>query len=146
MAKVIDEANEYFFGRGIRFVCSLPGHSGLAGENELRDVGESDGVTPGDALAGELPDEVAEEEIHFVGGGKAVDVGEKLGGEDFGVDGRDGGLETTSVVGAEHWMLRVVRGAMISVDQHVTALAAGVLVLALMIGVWSGGHGLAFRG
>ena len=135
MAKAVDEANEYFFSRGIRFVCSLPGHSGLAGENELRDVGESDGVTPGDALAGELPDEVAEEEIHFIGGGKAVDVGEKLGGEDFGVDGRNGCLETTGVVGAEHWMLDSVCGGMVLVDQHVTAVAAGILVLALTIAV-----------
>jgi hypothetical protein len=133
LAKAIDEANKYFFSRGIRFVCSLPGHRGLAGENELRDVGESDCVTPGDALAGELPDEIAEEEIHFVGGGEAVDVGEKLGGEGFGVDGRNGRLETADVVGAERWTLDSVRGAMVLVDQHVAAPAFGADVLALMI-------------
>src|SRR6266446_3505523 len=80
LAKASDEANELRLLRGLWFVCSFSGHGGLAGENELRDVGESDGVTAGNALASELSDEIAEEEIHFVGGGETVDVGKKLGG------------------------------------------------------------------
>jgi hypothetical protein len=75
LAKASDEANELRFVGGLRFACSLSGHGGLAGENELRDVGESDGVTAGDALASELPDEIAEEEIDLIGGGETVDVG-----------------------------------------------------------------------
>ena len=84
LAKASDEAIEHRFVRALRFVaCSLFGHGGLAGEDELRDVGQSDGVTAGDALASELPDKIAEEEIDLIGGGETVDVSEKLGGEDF---------------------------------------------------------------
>src|SRR5713101_6203720 len=138
--------SELLFGPGVRFVgCSLSGHGGLTGENQLRDVGESDGVTAGDALASELPDEIAEEEIHFVSGGEAVDVGKKLGGEEFGIDNGNGGPETVSVVSAERGGRGAVRGAMVLVDQHVAALAAGVLELALMVGVLFWGHRLAFR-
>jgi hypothetical protein len=82
------------FVGGLRFVYSLSGHGGLAGENELRDVGKSDGVTACDALASELPDEIAEDEIDLIGGGETVDVGEKLGGENLGIDGWNGRLET----------------------------------------------------
>jgi hypothetical protein len=94
LAKASDEANELRFVGGLRFACSLSGHGGLAGENELRDVGKSDGVTACDALASELPDEIAEEEIDLIGGGETVDVGEKLGGENLGIDGWNGRLET----------------------------------------------------
>jgi len=48
----------------------------------LGDVGKSDGVTAGDALTSELPDEIAEEEIDLIGSREAVDVGKKLVGED----------------------------------------------------------------
>jgi hypothetical protein len=76
------------------------GHGGLAGQNQLRDVGQGDSVAPGDALARELPDEIAEEEIHLIGGRKAVNVAEKLCGEDLRVhDGNS--LEALCVVGAE---------------------------------------------
>ena len=63
----------------------------------MRHVGKSDGVAAGDAFAGELPDEIAEKEIHLVGGGEAVDVGEKLVGEDFRIDKGNFGAETVSV-------------------------------------------------
>jgi len=146
LAKASDEMSELLFGRRLRFIgCSLSGHGRLTCENQLRDVGESDGVTAGDAFASELSDEIAEEEIHFVSGGEAVDVVEKLGGEDFRIDGGNGGSETVSVVGAERRGRGAVRGAMSRVDQHVAALAAGVLELALMVGVLFWGHRLAFR-
>jgi len=48
------------------------------------------------------------------------------------------------MVGAERGRLALFAVAML-VDQHVAALAAGVLVLALAIGVLFWGHGLAFR-
>ena len=135
--------NELLFIGGLRFVCSLPSNSGLAGENELRDVGKSDGVTAGDALAGELADEIAKEEIHFVGSGEAIDVGQKLGGEDFRIDKGDLGEETFGVEGAERrWSGSVT---MIGINEHVAALAAGVLELALIHGKLFWGHGLAFR-
>ena len=131
LAKAGDELLEDRFARGLRFVCcSLFGHGGLAGEDELRDVSESDGIAACDALAGELPDEIAEEEIHFVGGDEAVDVVEKLGGEDFGIDKGNLGSETVGVESAEsRWYGSV---AMIGINQHVTALAAGILELALI--------------
>jgi hypothetical protein len=115
-AKASDDASELLFFHGFLVGCSFSGHGGLAGENELRDVGESDGVAAGDALAGELPDEIAEEEIDFVGGGEAVDVIEKLGGENFWIDSGNGGSETVRVVGAERWAVRSVRDAMVLVD------------------------------
>ncbi len=145
MAKASNEANVLRFGRSLRFVCSFFGHGGLADEDELGDVGKSDGVAAGDALASKLPDEVAEEEIHFIGGCKAVDVGKKLGGEDLGIDDGNADSETVGVVGAERWVQRTVRGAMVLVDQHMAVLAAGVLVLTLMDELLLRGHRLAFR-
>ena len=68
LAKASDEAIEHRFVGSLRFDCALSGHGGLAGEDELRDVGKSDGVAAGDALASELPDEIAEEEIDLVRG------------------------------------------------------------------------------
>jgi len=150
LAKASDEANELRFVGGLRFVCSLSGQGGLAGEDELRDVGESDSVTAGDALASELPDEIAEEEIDLIGGGETVDVVEKLGGEDLGIHDGSGCAETFGVIGAERWALGSVREAMILVDQHVTAVALGADVLAMGIdggadgGAGFRGHSLAF--
>ena len=111
----------------------MSGHGGLARENELGDVGESDGITAGDALASKLPDEIAEEEIDLIGGGETVDVVEKLGGEDFRIDGWNGGAETVGVVGAERWARGAGRGTMMLVDQHVAAAAFGADVLAMGI-------------
>jgi hypothetical protein len=117
LAKASDEAIEHRFVRALRFVaCSLPGHGGLAGEDELRDVGKSDGVTAGDAPASELPDEIAEEEIDLIGGGETVDVSEKLGGEDFGVDGWDTRFETIGVIGAERGAVYAVGKPTVLVD------------------------------
>src|SRR5258707_74860 len=39
----------------------------------------------GDTFAGELPGEIADEEIHGKGGGEVIDLGEKIGGEDLGL-------------------------------------------------------------
>ena len=137
-----DEAIEDRFARGIRFFCcSLLGHGGLAGEDELRDVSQGDGIAACDALAGELPDEIAEEEVHFVGGGEAVDVSKEFGGENLGVDRRRSRCETASMVGAEGWAGGATCWAMIGIDQQAAAVAAGVLVMALRIRVLFGGHG-----
>jgi hypothetical protein len=84
LAKAGDEALEQRFAPSVRFFCSLFGHGSLAGKNQLREVGEGDGIAARDALASELPDEIAEEEIHFIGGGEAVDVREEFGGENLG--------------------------------------------------------------
>src|SRR5439155_8283307 len=115
--KTSDEAIERRFVRALRFVaCSLFGHGGLAGEDELRNVGKSDGVTAGDALASELPDKIAEEEIDLIGGGETVDVSEKLGGEDFGVNGRNTRFETIGVIGAERGAVHAVGKPAVLVD------------------------------
>ena len=140
LAKASDEANELRFVGGLRFVCSLSGHGGLAGEDELRDVSESDSVTAGDALASELPDEIAEEEIDLIGDGETVDVVEKLGGEDLGIHDGSGCAETFGVIGAERWALgsvsalrkpgsRFTRARMVSLKPRVKAIVVTFLSL-----------------
>jgi hypothetical protein len=104
----------------------------LAGEDELRDVGKSDGVAAPDAFASELPDEIAQEEIDLIGSCEAVDVGKQLVGEDLGIDSGNGRSETIRALGAERWA-RVVRRAMMVVDQHVAALDFWADVLAMGI-------------
>ena len=117
MAKAGDEAIKHRFVRALRFVaCTLSGHGGLAGEDELRDVGKSDGIAARDALANELPDEIAKEEIDLIGGGETVDVSEKLGGEDFGVNGRNTRFETIGVIGAERGAVYAVGKPTVLVD------------------------------
>jgi hypothetical protein len=112
---------------------SFSGHRGLARENKLRDVGKSDGIASGDTLARELSYEIAEEEIHFIGGCKAVNFGEKLRGEDLRVDSGNIRSETVCVVGAKHRARSSVRGTMILVDQHVAAIAFRADVLAMEV-------------
>jgi hypothetical protein len=124
--------------------CFFSSHGGLASEKKLRDVGEGDGVATGDALASELFDEIAQEEIHFIGGRKGVNVAEKFGGEGFGVDSGNARTETIRVVGAEGRVFGTVRGTMSRIDQHVAALATGIPILAFRIGLLFWGHRLAF--
>ena len=145
MAKASEEASLLRFFQAFLLSCSFSGHGGLAGENELGDVGESDGVAAGDTLARELSDEIAEEEIDLIGGGETVDVGKKFGGEDFGIDNGCAGPKAVSVISTERRVCPSVRVTVILVDQHVATLSAGVLVLALMDRVLFRGHGLAFR-
>ena len=73
-------------------------HGGDAAEEELADIGDGDGVEAGDAFAGELADEVAEEGVDGVGGGEVFQVAEEFGGGFivmalivFRAGGRDGG-------------------------------------------------------
>jgi hypothetical protein len=141
LEKLLGEAHVVGILRG----CSLPGHGGLAHENELGDVGEGQGIATGDAFPDELPDEIAEEEIDFIGGGEGADILEKLGGENLGVYRGCICLETAGVVGAERRASGAAGGTMMGVNHHAAAVAAGVLVLALLIGVLFWGHGLAFR-
>ena len=141
LAKASDEASVLRFFQGFLQGGSLSGHGGLARENELGDVGESDGITAGDALASKLPDEIAEEEIDLIGGGETVDVVEKLGGEDFRIDRRNADSETLGVVGAENRARSAICGTMVLVDQHVAAVAFGADVLAM--GIDGGANGSA---
>jgi hypothetical protein len=116
LAKASDEVLEHRFVRGLGFVGSLSGHGGLAGEDELRDVGKSDGVAAGDALASELPYEIAEEEIDLIRGSETVDVGEKLGGKDLRIDSGNTGSKTVRVIGAEGWAMCAVGQPLVLVD------------------------------
>jgi hypothetical protein len=127
----------FFLGLGRSFQC------GEAIKEQLGNVSKGNGVATGDAFTGKLPDEIAEEEIHGSGGGEIMDVAEKIGGEDFGLHGGNGGAETVGVVSAEHWASSSLRGTMILVNQHVTAVAFGADVLALMVDGNAGfvGHG-----
>src|SRR5260370_42070556 len=75
LAKASDEAIEHRFVRGLRFICcTLSGHVGLAGVGEVGDVGRSDGVAAGDALARELPYQIAGGQIDLVSGCETFDV------------------------------------------------------------------------
>jgi hypothetical protein len=55
-------------------------HGGDAAEEELADVGDGDGVETGDAFAGELADEIAEERVDGVGSGEVFHVVEQFVG------------------------------------------------------------------
>ena len=124
-------AVRFFFSFLLGLKLSLQGREAV--EKQLGNVGQGNGVAAGDAFAGELLDEIAEEEIHGAGGGEVVDVAEKFGGEGFRVDRWNAGSETAGVVGAERRARDAVRGTMILVDQHVAALAFGANVLAVGI-------------
>jgi hypothetical protein len=117
----------------LRLGRGFPGHSGLAGQNKLRNIGKGDGIAPGDAFTRELPDEIAEEKVHLIGGRKTIDVSEKLGGKDLRIHNGNGRLETRCVIGAERGTADSVRGAMMFVDQHVTTTALWADVLAVEV-------------
>ena len=82
----------------------------------MGDVGKSDGIAAGDTLASELPYEIAEEQIDLVSGSETVDVGEKLGGKDLGIDSGNTGSKTVRVIGAERWVVRAVGEPAVLVD------------------------------
>jgi hypothetical protein len=126
---------------GVLFVLLFLAQRGEAIKEQLAEIGQGDGVAAGDAFAGELFDEIAEEEIHGIGGGEVFDLAEKLGGEGFGIEGGTLRFETVYVVGAESRALLSIRRAVMLVNQHVATLAARILVLAVRFGVMFGGHG-----
>ena len=141
LTKGSDEALERCFAAGVWLVGPLFGHGSLAGEDELGDVGKCDGVAARDALASELPYEIAEEEIDLISGDETVDVGKQLGGEDFGINGGNGSLEAIGVISAEGRAAISLGGTMVLVDQHVAAVAFGANVLAPRIGGGANGSG-----
>ena len=130
----------FFLGRGRSF------QSGEAIEEQLGNVSQGNGVATGDAFAGELFNEIAEEEIHGSRSGEILDVAKKVGGKDFGLHDGNGDAKPVSVVGAERRAAGSLRPAMILVNQHVAAVAFGADVPTLMIdgNARFGGHGHAF--
>jgi hypothetical protein len=96
-----DVVQQELAGGGVVVLLHFFPHRGKAIEEQLAKVGQSDGVTAGDALAGELFDEIAEEEIHGIGGGEVYDIAEKLGGEGFGVGSLLGIPRLPSVFGTK---------------------------------------------
>ena len=120
-------------------------HGAESGEEELRNVSEGDGVAAGDAFVSKLPDEIAEEEIHLVGGDELIDPIEELARDDFGIWSWKAHLDFVCVIGAEGRALGSLVGAVMVVNRHVAAVATGILVLALRIDVKFRRHGLAFR-
>jgi hypothetical protein len=130
---------------GVLLVLHFFPQRGKAIEKQLAKVGQGDGVAASDAFSGKLFDEIAEEEIHGVGGGEVYDLAEKLGSKGFGIG--DGILRFAlgKMVRAKRGTFLSIRGTMILVNQHVATLAARILVLTLGFGVVFGGHGFAFR-
>ena len=74
--------------------------SGEAIEEELRDIGKGQGVAAGDALVGELYNEIAEEEVNGVGIREVPDVVEEFVGGSFMLEATRLHL-LANVVGAE---------------------------------------------
>lgn len=72
-----------FLGLRRLFAVLLAADGREAVEEQLAQVGERDGVPAGDALADDLLDQVAEEEIYGFGGGEVLDVGQELIGNLF---------------------------------------------------------------
>src|SRR4029077_4205862 len=109
-------------------------------EEQLAEIGQGYGVAAGDAFASELLNEIAEEEIHGVGGGEVFEIAEELGGEGFGIGEGTLRFALGKMVGAERGTFLSIRGTLILVNQHVTTLAARILMLTLGFGVMFGGH------
>ena len=65
-------------------------------EEQLGNVSQGNGVAAGDAFAGELLDEITEEEIYGTGRGEVTDVAEKVGGENLGLHCGNTRLETSA--------------------------------------------------
>jgi hypothetical protein len=140
------DASGFLFFRGFFLGCGCSLQGGEAIEEQLGNVCQGNGVATGDAFAGELFDEIAEEEIHGTRCGEILDVAKKVGGKDFGLHDGNGDAEPVSVVGAELRAAGSLRRAMILVNQHVAAVAFGANVPTLMIdgNAGFGGHSYAF--
>ncbi|MFI5059255.1 MAG: hypothetical protein ACHQLQ_13835 [Candidatus Acidiferrales bacterium] len=88
-------------GGDVTLFLNFSPHRGETVEEQLAEIGQSDGVAAGDALAGELFDEITEEVIHGIGGGEVFELAEKLGGEGFGIRSLLVSLLLPSVLGTE---------------------------------------------
>jgi len=88
-------------GGDVTLLLNFFPHWGKAIEEQLTKVGQGDGVAAGDALTGELFDEIAKEAIDGIGGGEVFDLAEKLGGDDFGIRSLLASLLLPSVFGTE---------------------------------------------
>ena len=84
---------------GVLLGAALAVESGKAVEKELGEVAEGDGVAAGEAFAGKLADQIAEEGVDGVGCREVVDAGEEVSGEGLGIGLC--GLGFAEVVGTE---------------------------------------------
>ena len=106
-------------------------------EEQLRDVRRGDGIGAGEALAGNLLEEIVEEAIHRGGGGEIVDGVEKVVGDGIRVGRRPLGHDLGKMMSAE--------GRMVLGKEEAAAAAGGGDVLAMTGRMRLCGHGLAFR-
>ena len=83
---VPDDLHGLVFGKFLLFE-EFAAAGGEAVEQRLGDVGQDGGVAAGDEAAGGHAQEVSEELVDGGGGGEVLDLGEKLGGESFGILG-----------------------------------------------------------
>jgi hypothetical protein len=74
-ALYVDDDALWFCGFGGLGVLGLAMHDALTVEEELGDVGHGDGVSAGNAVVGDLLEEIAEEEVY---GGRGLQVGDAL--------------------------------------------------------------------
>jgi hypothetical protein len=145
-AETVHGFEEFVAGGGVHFVLVFAAKGGKAIEEELGDVGHGEGVAAGDAFAGELFQEVAQEHVDGVGGAEVLDGAKEFGGEGFGVGEGRGSFEAIGMVGAKRRTVLAVGEAVAPVDEHVTAATFGVDMLAVGAGgdfkccVLFGGH------
>jgi hypothetical protein len=138
---------QIFAGGVVLLLLLFSAQRGETVEEQLAKVGQGDGVLAGDAFASELFNEIAEEEIDFIGGGEVFDGTQKFGGDGFGVWSGTARSASVCVVGAEGRALLSIQGTVILVNQHVTTAAfqAYVLAAGIVVGtnrkVVFGGHG-----
>jgi hypothetical protein len=116
-------------------------HDALAVEEELGDVGEGGGVAAGDAMVGEIFQEVGQEEIDGGGLREVFRAGEESGGDGFdGLGALRLGCERFGLgAGVEGAERGVARG-----QEHTAAAAGGGVVLAERVGVGFRAHKLSF--
>ena len=119
----------------------FPLHGGKGIEEELRDVGESNGVAACDALAAELFDEMAEEAIHGVRAGEVLNSSKKVSGNGFRIGSGNTYVAAIRVIGAKRRVSISIRGSGVRVEEHVATAAFGTDMLAVGNGLRFGRHG-----
>lgn len=110
-------------------VILFPLHGGKGIEKELRNVGEGNGIAAGDALAGELFDEMAEKAIHRVCIGEVLDPSEEIRGNGFRIGSGNTHVIAVRMIGAERGVRISIPGSKVRIKEHVATAAFGTDML-----------------
>src|ERR1700682_5327179 len=110
-------------------VIFLPLHGGEGIEKKLRNIGECNAVAAGDALAGELFDEMAEKAIHRICIGEVLDPSEEVRGDGFGIGSGNTHVAAVRMIGAKRGVRISIRGSKVRIQEHVATSAFGTDML-----------------